>query len=513
MIDLTAALRDPNLVGSGRGATYARWDAVWKAADGKRLTEAEDRLFREVSGGRSPPREPVHEVVSAVGRRGSKTSEAARILLWRAISRDWRTVMAPGEVALFPFLASTKEQAEVALQYARGLVHSSPVLAKHIVNETQSSFVFDNGAEVSVMSANYRSLRGRSIPAAVLDEVAWWLDGLSVDLPSEAYAALKPSMATFPDRLLILISSVYCTSGLFFERWSDLFGRDDPEGLAILGTSQQFNPTLSDAFIQKEIVRDPSRNRAEYLSEWRSAAESYVERSVVEALVDKGVRERAPMADTVFYGFVDAAGGSGSDAFCLAVSHHQDGKAVLDCLRSRKPRFSPEVVCREFAAVLRHYGITSIESDRWGADFVVEAFGRHGISCRQSAAPKSDLYAELLMALNSQQVVLLDQPTLVTELCALERKPGRGKDVIDHPRGMHDDLANACAGALLPALRPAWDPPPGAFMVADAPVSAQLHGLAAAGITGNEARCEIATPRRPWEKRRGGGRLPHIFIA
>jgi hypothetical protein len=38
---------------------------------------------------------------------------------------------------------------------------------------------------------------------------------------------------------------------------------------------------------------------------------------------------------------------------------------------------------------------------------------------------------------------------LVHQLTSLERTvtKGSGRDVIDHPRDMHDDLANCCAGA------------------------------------------------------------------
>ena len=56
----------------------------------------------------------------------------------------------------------------------------------------------------------------------------------------------------------------------------------------------------------------------------------------------------------------------------------------------------------------------------------------------------------MLAVIKFGRVRLLDNPRLVNQLINLERKTGRGtgKDVIDHPRGEHDDLANACAGVL-----------------------------------------------------------------
>jgi hypothetical protein len=50
---------------------------------------------------------------------------------------------------------------------------------------------------------------------------------------------------------------------------------------------------------------------------------------------------------------------------------------------------------------------------------------------------KSDLYRELLPAVNAGKVELLDHPRLMAQMVGLERRTGRG-----------DDLANAAAGAL-----------------------------------------------------------------
>jgi hypothetical protein len=44
-------------------------------------------------------------------------------------------------------------------------------------------------------------------------------------------------------------------------------------------------------------------------------------------------------------------------------------------------------------------------------------------------------------------VVLLDNDRLQRQLLSLERRTRAGRDAIDHPRGAHDDLANAVAAA------------------------------------------------------------------
>jgi hypothetical protein len=85
-----------------------------------------------------------------------------------------------------------------------------------------------------------------------------------------------------------------------------------------------------------------------------------------------------------------------------------------------------------------------------GGEFVREPFLRpHGIRYSVCEQPKSDLYRDLLPAFNSGKVDLLDNPRLVAQLCALERKTARsGRDSIDHLPGGHDDLCNCVAGAI-----------------------------------------------------------------
>ena len=49
----------------------------------------------------------------------------------------------------------------------------------------------------------------------------------------------------------------------------------------------------------------------------------------------------------------------------------------------------------------------------------------------------------------SGRVRLLNHPRMIDQLCALRRKVGQsGREIVDHPRNAHDDLANAVCGVL-----------------------------------------------------------------
>jgi hypothetical protein len=66
-----------------------------------------------------------------------------------------------------------------------------------------------------------------------------------------------------------------------------------------------------------------------------------------------------------------------------------------------------------------------------------------------SGKTRSEIYQDTLPLINSGILALLDDRKLITQIGTLERRTsGRGRDVIDHPPGGHDDLANAALGAL-----------------------------------------------------------------
>ncbi len=130
-------------------------------------------------------------------------------------------------------------------------------------------------------------------------------------------------------------------------------------------------------------------------------------------------------------------------------AEHAEGNiAVLDCVREVKLPYSPQNVVSEFARTLKSYGVLTVEGDGYSGQFVRELFRNQGIAYTVSKRTKSEIYIDLLPALNSGRIELLDDVKLVAQLIGLERKPGRGRDVIDHAPHSHDDLINVAAGAL-----------------------------------------------------------------
>jgi hypothetical protein len=100
--------------------------------------------------------------------------------------------------------------------------------------------------------------------------------------------------------------------------------------------------------------------------------------------------------------------------------------------------------------LLRSYGISAVIGDRYGGEWVQQAFRKQGIRYQASKLTKSSIYGELLPLVNSQSVELLDHPKLLRQLACLERRVSRtGRDLIDHMPGAKDDIANSAAGVLV----------------------------------------------------------------
>jgi hypothetical protein len=208
------------------------------------------------------------------------------------------------------------------------------------------------------------------------------------------------------------------------------------------------HPTLDPAVVEEALEEDEAAARAEYLAEFRRDIETFVSREVVNACVVSGRVELA-RAHFPYYGFFDASGGS-VDSMTLGIAHRdRAGKFVLDCLRERRPPFSPDDVVSEFSETLKSYGIRKVTGDRYAGEWPRERFQVHGIHCEISSRNKSELYLEVLPLLNSSRVELLDNARLIAQLLGLERRTSSvGREIVDHPAGGHDDLVNAAAGAL-----------------------------------------------------------------
>ncbi len=451
-MNILEALDDRNLLGASirDPDSWKPWRALLAAAFGLPPSSDELALYRACTGRTAPPGAPAAYLWLVIGRRGGKSFAMALIAVFLAVFKDWRRYLSPGERAIVLLVAADREQAKILHRYCQGIL-SPPILQSSVWNVTASEIELKGGVTIEVVTRSYRTVRGRSVCVAVLDELAFWRDDDSANPDAEVLSAIRASMATFGgDAMVIAGSSPYARRGVLWDAFRRWFGKDDARNLVWRAATRTMNPTVPQDFIDAEFERDAASANAEYGAEFRSDVAEFVSMDVLEACTADGVFELPPMSGASYVAFVDPSGGS-SDSMTLAIAHGDKfGIGILDCIREVRPPFSPEFVVDEFCTVLASYHVHNICGDRYAGEWAREPFRKRNVTYELSEKPKSDIYRDMLPLLNSRKVQLLDDRRLISQLHGLERRTARGgKDSIDHAPGAKDDLANAVAGVLV----------------------------------------------------------------
>ena len=463
-MNILQAIADPKVFAAYfRDSSWDAWRAFLAALFGLPMTTEQLAIYQRHTGRTAPPTAPSHEAWLCIGRRGGKSFVLACIATFLACFKDWRPFLGPGEVATVMVIAADRRQARVIMRYVLGLLKAVPMLRRQVENVTRESIELKHNVIIEIHTASLRSTRGYSIVAALCDEIAYWpTDEQSAEPDAEVINAIKPAMATVPGAMLLCASSPHARKGALWDAYRKHFGKDDPV-LVWQAATRDMNPNVPQLYIDRHMADDPARASAEYLAQFRSDIEGFVSLEAVEAAVVAGRYELPRAANIRYSSFTDPSGGS-SDSMSLCVSHTQGDRVIVDCLRERRPPFSPDSVVAEFAATLKSYGISRVYGDRFAGEWPRERFRVHGVEYIVAVKSKSDLYCALLPLLNSGRVELLDNKRLVAQLCSLERRVARGgRDRIDHPQGMHDDVCNSMAGAVVLAAHAAAHPKPKYF--------------------------------------------------
>jgi hypothetical protein len=420
---------------------------------GEPLEPSELEAFQARTGRETPPEQRVEELWAIAGRRGGKTRAMSTLAVYLAALVDHSDVLDAGERGVLPLIAPDMKQAKVALDYATGLLESTPILSQYLADRTADTLRLTTGIDLEVRSASFRRLRGMTSVAVLADEACFWRSDESANPDTEILTAARPSLATTKGPLVV-ISSPYAQRGAVWDAYTRHYGPDgDPMVLVAKGTSREFNPSLPQSVVDRAMEADPASASAEYLAEFRTDVERFITRELVQACVSLGVHERAPVKAQRYVAFVDPSGGS-SDAMTLAIAHKEGETEILDALRERLPPFSPEAVVEEFASLIRSYRCSKVYGDRYGGEWPREQFQKRGVFYEPAERSKSELYVDLLPLINSGAVDLIDNDRLLTQIVGLERRTSRGgRDSIDHCPGSHDDLANSAAGALVTAYK------------------------------------------------------------
>ncbi len=415
-------------------------------------------LFRQCTGRAAWPQHPFAEVTVIAGARSGKDSRiAAPVVLFEGLFGGHGAHLHRGERGVIPLVAQDQRATRIAFGYIRDYCTTSALLAGEVAETLANELRFVSGLAVYCFPCTQRSLRGWSIPAAVMDELAFFrLEG-AADSDAEIQASLRRGMLGFPSPHLVKISTPYMKSGVV---WDDFgrFGEDDPDRLVWRAPTALMNPRIPAARLERERRVDPLRFAREFEAEFAEDIDSFLPEDWVARAVVPGRHELPPREGVTYTAAVDPSGG-GADAFTLAIIHREgtgaEGTVVLDVLRGwHRVGDALSAVVAAIAETVRAYRCAEVVGDRYAAGWVRERFADAALRYREADLDKSAAYLELEPLLAQGRLRLLDAPPLVRELRRLERRPQVGGKVrVDHPRGAHDDYANALALAVAAGAR------------------------------------------------------------
>jgi Terminase large subunit, T4likevirus-type, N-terminal len=449
-LPIDKVLTDPRLLASQLGdiGTWLTWFAIFKAAFVIPLGPEEREVFNAIAGNRPLPKKRIRELWVCAGRRSGKSRMAALLAVYFSLFQQYR--LSPGERAMVLVLAASMDQAKVVFGYTLAFLQNSEVLRREIESSTTSEIRLKNGIVIAVHSNSFRSVRGRTLCACILDECAFFRSEDSAVSDMETYSAVIPSLLT-TNGILVGISSPYRRLGLLYTKHKRYFGTDSDDTLFVQGSSLQFNRTLDADAIQAQREADPTAARSEWDGEYRDEISGFLDDALIDRAIDRGrPLELPPKAGIHYRAYVDPSGGAaGGDAYALAIAHKDGGRYVIDVVRGRRGPADPSEITKEYAELCKQYHIHSVVGDAYSAEWCSSAWRREGITYIQSELNASELYIEALPAFTRGLVSIPDHAVLLRELRLLERSPTRmGKEQVTHPRGVHDDHANVVCAVL-----------------------------------------------------------------
>jgi len=441
-----------------------------KSTYGLPLDAEELDLYKHASGRQTYTPVEHSEATCIAGRRGGKTGKIASTMAIYEAFRDHG--VPPGEEAFVMLLAPTVKQARIAFRCIRSYLRGSRVLSKHIVSVTKDEIVLDNSITIGCYASTYDGVRGRTIVAAICDEMAFWPhDEAAANPDEEVLAALRPGMATVRNPKLLKISTPFAKQGVL---WKEYQRRSELDFPVLQFSSAELNPTLKPSILEKERNRDEGKFCREYLAEFVDSINGWIVPELLEPCIVRGRLEVPYKSDVTFLAVADPA--FVHDDFALAVlSRGDDGRIVVHrVVRWSGTKAAPlghEDVLAQVKSILTEYQINSLTGDQHCFDVIRQLLERLGVHYRKynfDARTRAEIFANLRHLLSQRKIELLDNPELVRQLRNLqEHRTDRGQVDIRPGGGGKDDLAVAVALAASELSKQPAAPSP--FLVSGPP--------------------------------------------
>ena len=121
----------------------------------------------------------------------------------------------------------------------------------------------------------------------------------------------------------------------------------------------------------------------------------------------------------------------------MAIAHSEGSQSynrrIVDAIRERKPPFDPLLVTREFCMLMATYGISTCTSDRYGGEWVVQAFKANDIHVQHSSKSRSEIYLDVQPQFSTGLAEIPPDRTLTESVESPGAQDQAGRPGLDRP--------------------------------------------------------------------------------
>jgi len=446
-VNIIDFIRDKNLIGQKLSIAQT---AALKAFYGLELSKRELDVYKRCTGLEEYHARPYREATLICGRRSGKSDRiASNVALFEALQGGHERHLSMGEKAYIIIISVNKKQAGLILSYVRGKVESSRLLSSMVAATYAEEIHFRNNIVIGSYPCSYRTLRGFSIPLAIVDEAAFLrVEGQNVD--KQILEAIRPAQATFANSKLVKISTPFWKQGVLWEDFKNYYADSNAPVLVWRAPTKVMNPTVSNSFLRQEERRDPDSYKREYLAEFSDSISDFLPSESVDACVIPERKILPYHGKFVYTAAVDVA--FKSDAFTFGICHRDDdGRVIFDYISAwhgtKKEPVNLASTLDEICRTLRVYHCGLVHGDQYCSEPVRQGFRERGITFLESPFStgfKREIFSTLKHRIMEGSIELLDHPDSIGELKGLEaRVTPSGNIQIGHARlaGRHDDFA------------------------------------------------------------------------
>jgi hypothetical protein len=196
---------DPKLLGLSISRPQ---EVLLRSIYGLPLSKSQRDIYRLCTGRESYSHKSFAEVTVIAGARAGKDSRiACPIAAFEACFGGHERELGRGEYGTIPLIAQDLRATRVAYGYLKDYFTESDLLRSMLDDDPRNNEIrLKNRISILCFPSTLASLRGWSIPVAVLDEVGFWRVEGSADADVEILSSVRRGMINFKSSRLVKIS-------------------------------------------------------------------------------------------------------------------------------------------------------------------------------------------------------------------------------------------------------------------------------------------------------------------